>query len=226
MSAKQDRQGARTVPDLERKYKFGESFAEVMGIATDARKAAELAQDAAENPSAKLTQDEIFNLLTNNGANQGIYQAEDGEIYFNASYLKSGIIDAAIVKVVNLIAERLQSVKGVQKLDVDGAGLDLSYAGNVIASLNTDSFGKSYLNVTEVDESSGKFARDVQIYGGTVTASCNEELFNGSIDQAILGIDYDGNGFVQARKAYLQEIKDKKIQWKDNGDGTFTLIGT
>ena len=37
MSAKQDRQGVRTASDLERKYNFGKSFAEVMGIATDAR---------------------------------------------------------------------------------------------------------------------------------------------------------------------------------------------
>lgn len=37
MSEKQDRQGARTPADLERKYKFGKQFAEIMGIATDAR---------------------------------------------------------------------------------------------------------------------------------------------------------------------------------------------
>lgn len=39
MSVKQDRQGARTLADLERKYNFGRSFAEVIGIATDARNA-------------------------------------------------------------------------------------------------------------------------------------------------------------------------------------------
>ena len=40
--SKQDRQGARTVSDLERKYNlhnYGEQFAIVMGVATDARKA-------------------------------------------------------------------------------------------------------------------------------------------------------------------------------------------
>lgn len=37
MSNKQDRQGARTASDLERKYNFGKSFAELMGIALDAR---------------------------------------------------------------------------------------------------------------------------------------------------------------------------------------------
>ena len=37
MSEKQDRQGARTVSDLERKYNYGKTFAELMGIALDAR---------------------------------------------------------------------------------------------------------------------------------------------------------------------------------------------
>lgn len=37
---KQDRQGARTPADLERKYQFGKQFAEIMGIALDARDAA------------------------------------------------------------------------------------------------------------------------------------------------------------------------------------------
>lgn len=36
--SKQDRQGARTASDLERKYQFGKQFAEIMGIALDAQK--------------------------------------------------------------------------------------------------------------------------------------------------------------------------------------------
>ena len=39
MSERQDRQGARTPADLERKYQFGKRFAEIMGIALDAQKA-------------------------------------------------------------------------------------------------------------------------------------------------------------------------------------------
>jgi hypothetical protein len=35
--SKQDRQAVRTAPELEQKYQFGKQFAEVMGIATDAR---------------------------------------------------------------------------------------------------------------------------------------------------------------------------------------------
>lgn len=37
MTAKQDRQGVRTASELEQKYKFDTQFAEIMGIATDAR---------------------------------------------------------------------------------------------------------------------------------------------------------------------------------------------
>jgi hypothetical protein len=35
--SKQDRQGVRTPADLEQKYSFGKRFAEILGIATDAR---------------------------------------------------------------------------------------------------------------------------------------------------------------------------------------------
>ena len=37
MSAKQDRQGVRTAPQLEQKYQFGKRFSEILGIANDAR---------------------------------------------------------------------------------------------------------------------------------------------------------------------------------------------
>ena len=92
MSSKQDRQGARTVTDLERKYKFGQTFAEVIGIATDAQEAANTAASGIDGLDEMLDQDEIFNRLTNNGQLQGIYRGEDGEIYINASYIISGII--------------------------------------------------------------------------------------------------------------------------------------
>jgi hypothetical protein len=103
MSAKQDRQGVRTAADVVARYNFGESFAEVMGIATDARKAADKAQAAAENaqnsadnPYANLTPDEIFNLLTEDGTQKGIYKDPNtGDIYINANYLKTGKVVSA-----------------------------------------------------------------------------------------------------------------------------------
>lgn len=91
-TSKQDRQGARTTADLERKYKFGKTFSEVMGIATDSQRAAEKAASAVGDIDKKLNPTEIFNILTNNGQLQGIYKGDDGEIYINASFLVTGVI--------------------------------------------------------------------------------------------------------------------------------------
>lgn len=97
MSAKQDRARARTATDLEYRYNFGKSFAEVLGIATDARDAAESAQQAVGSLDSSLNHEEIFNRLTDNGTSQAIYR-EDGNIYINASYIKSGSISSDLIK--------------------------------------------------------------------------------------------------------------------------------
>lgn len=81
--SKQDRQGVRQASDLEQKYNFGKSFAEIMGVATDARKKAEEAQADFSN----LDSQEIYNILTNNGESQGLYRADNGDLYVNAKYL-------------------------------------------------------------------------------------------------------------------------------------------
>jgi hypothetical protein len=47
MSAKQDRAAPRTVSDIERKYNFGKSFAEVIGLVEDTR-------DEVDEASSKL----------------------------------------------------------------------------------------------------------------------------------------------------------------------------
>lgn len=98
--SKQDRQGARTVPDLERKYNFGKTFAEILGVATDARTAADEARDAAAKANEVvngLDQEEIFNRLTNNSTDQGIYR-ENGKIYVNANFIKAGSISSDLIK--------------------------------------------------------------------------------------------------------------------------------
>lgn len=38
-----------------------------------------------------LTQEEVFNILTNNGASEGIFM-QDGQLYINATYIRSGIL--------------------------------------------------------------------------------------------------------------------------------------
>ena len=102
--SKQDRVYSRTATDLERKYNFGTKFAEILGVASDARTAADEARDAADraneavdNLDNELTQEEIFNRLTNNSTDQGIYR-ENGKIYVNASFIKTGFISSDLIK--------------------------------------------------------------------------------------------------------------------------------
>ena len=98
MSSKQDRQGVRTAADLERKYNWGQTFAEVYGLISNAQQAAAEAQNAVEC----LDSEAIFNRLTNYGTVQGIYRDGDDNIYVNADYIKSGKLAAEYIDVENL----------------------------------------------------------------------------------------------------------------------------
>lgn len=62
-----------------------------------------------------LDHEDIFNLLTKNGELQGLFRGEDGDIYFNASYIKTGTMLANLIK-----AGILQSKDGETfRLDLD-----------------------------------------------------------------------------------------------------------
>lgn len=114
MSSKQDRQGARTAADLERRYRFGKTFKEFMGAVEDVERDAQEAQETADQAKESfdgLDQMKIFNLLTKNGEKQGIVMGEDGKIYINAEFLVAGII---------------ASVNGAVKLDLSGNKLEIS----------------------------------------------------------------------------------------------------
>lgn len=59
-------------------------------VTTDWEKAVKYTDDSAVDDLNKaLTQEDIFNRLTNNGKTQGIY-IENGDLYVNATYIKSG----------------------------------------------------------------------------------------------------------------------------------------
>ena len=96
--SKQDRQGVRTATDLERRYNFGKKFSDVLGVANDAQEAADAAQAAADKINERMTHEEIFNLLTKDGTLQGLYRGNDGDLYFNGSFIRSGEILADLIK--------------------------------------------------------------------------------------------------------------------------------
>ena len=82
-----------------------------------------------------LGQRSIFDRLTNNGKAQGIYLS-GGLLYLNATYMRTGVLDAALVK-----AGRLTDKKGLNFWDMDTGEFSLSASstvgGNKASSLAT-----------------------------------------------------------------------------------------
>ena len=218
LSDKQDRVAPRTACDILRKYNFGKTFAETMGIAKSAQntanKAADTSTKSVQALDAKLDHEEVFNRLTKNGALQGLYRGDDGELYVNASYLKSGIIDAAIVQVVNLIAERLKSVDEDQELCIEAGRLVLNVYDEPLVQLGTNYLMQCYMTMRYFSESGG-----ADTY---LTLNGNRLDFIGVNTDGVasIGLDSDGIPFAQ-----FDILNGKNIEWKDNGDGTFSLIG-
>lgn len=145
MSAKQDGVAPRTANDIEQRYNFRRSFAEVMGVARDAGKVANEAKEAVKTADENLTAEEIFNRLTSDGTFQGIYRGEDGFVYINASYIKSGEFLADLIK-----AGTIKSKDGNVWIDLDnGVG---TLACSVSAHLSTwdDEMGGWTKDINEV----------------------------------------------------------------------------
>ena len=169
--SKQDGYASRTPADLERKYKFGQTFAEVYGLVADARKIAEEAQSAYDG----LNQDQIFNLLTNYGQAQGIYRDDAGNVYVNASYIKSGklaaeYIDAENLKVsaANVTGELVATQINTKDLKVLAANITGTLTAGQIDATNLE---VSAANITGTLKSSQIDASNLKVSAANITGT-------------------------------------------------------
>ena len=247
--SKQDRVASRTAEDVERKYNFGKTFAEVFGLAEDARNAAETAQNAADNAVeavGSLDQDAIFNLLTNSGELKGLFM-KDGQLYINASYLVTGVIKSENGKLVidlsgvteptfntgistNGLTIRADEANA-QKLVKIFAGKGTQYDGYVGYGEFYSTNGTKLINLTEGFNSdfSEPVGVSLEIYNQPHTRSVK---IDSSTEQAGVWVTKDNVvvGYLVAANdgssmLRTDKINNKTVSWKDNGDGTFTLIG-
>ncbi len=81
------------------------------------------AKDYTDQLDNSLTQSEVFNRLTNNGAADGIIMS-DGQLYINATYINSGVLNADL-----LTAGRIQSKTGGTYWDLDTGEMQLDFSG-------------------------------------------------------------------------------------------------
>lgn len=126
--SKQDRQGARTVADLERRLNTRKTFAEAMGLAKEAKKVADEAKEQAKKAQGTvdgIDHEAIWNWLTENGIQQGFFKHE-GQVYVNVAYLKGDKIAAELIDGSTLIIKKGAVIAG---WDVDGNSIFKKPAG-------------------------------------------------------------------------------------------------
>ena len=113
--------------------------------------------------AGELTQEQIFNILTNNGQTQGIY-LQNGKVYINGSYIKSKSISASMLSVSDL------SSIGAK---IGGWIIDSSYLQSSGGAIKLYSSGTIQVgNATIKSESNAMVIRSgLKIYCGTSSFS-------------------------------------------------------
>lgn len=108
-----------------------------------------------------LTQEEVFNILTDNGRLQGIFM-KDGMLYLNGSYIKSGKVSGEYVDARNLT---VTNSSGQKTLDID------SY-GNVSLMVSTFSLsGKAVATEDYVSNKTAQALSEAKIYADQKTGN-------------------------------------------------------
>ena len=122
---------------------------------------AQAAQNAVSALDNSLTQQEIFNRLTDNGAAQGMV-LYNGQLYINASYLKSGTIDG------NLVNAKLLNI-----VDANG-NVIASFDSTIRLGQSTNAHAEIDFNSFEIKSSSSNsvfFAGDIRDANGRAEVS-------------------------------------------------------
>lgn len=215
---KQDRQGVRTAADLEQRWKFGKTFAEFLGIAekadADAQRAKEEVDEKVNALDQKLTQNEIFLRLTNNGKAQGLYLGPDGELYINASYVSAGVLSSQDGTLQIDLENGRMNIGNVFEFNSGGlAGYGVGKDGNIRQSLYIIPGHPNVGNVLGADKN-GVASRILGIDSDLVLQASSYFL-NGPVPAVRIG----GNS---SAKVY---IKDMRVEWIPNTDGTYWLRG-
>lgn len=244
--SKQDRQGVRTAADVERKYNYTKRFAEVLGIAEEARSTAEQAQNNYDN----LTAEEIFAILTNDGEEQGIYR-QNGKVYINARYILAGSFTATGEVFFEPGLEEFETIKAhilgsatipddqIPLYDFNNDG-DVSITDLIIckaAMLGQSSLAEwsgAELSEATVTMDATNVSKTIKISGTNMWGRAVEHYMG--FDGVNLGTHH-GDFLVSGKLSVgggvtfeddtlaLGNDAPKKLSWKDNGDGTYSLIG-
>ena len=207
----------------------------------------EVAQNKVNNFNEQLDQAEVFNRLTNGGKAQGIYMM-DGLVYINATYIKSGKIvsegKAYLPPTYDDCLDMLRSatfpdmyppkdfydINGDGKFDVEDVRLaNKVYLGEVMMSDCAGSIATPVtVTINPFDAEKTVELVGTNMWGKQIDMSLGvtrSRLPHISGDCSVSGRLSVGGHVVMSSVATAVGDTPKSISWKDNGDGTYTLIG-
>ena len=177
--SRQDRQGVRRPAQVERKYNFPKRFDEQREY-TD-----KTVDESVKSFNDKLDQREIFNRLTNNGESQGVYMDEDGQIFINASYLVTGVLQS-----LDGSTFFLDLVNGVLK----GRFEEFSIAGKTVEEIANEKSNTAQGNAQKYADTAAEKA---------VNAQTQTDVFNKLTDNGKAQGIYYKNGQLYINASYL-----------------------
>lgn len=160
---------------------------------------AQAGEAAAEKINA-ITQQDIFNKLTNNGAMKGLYM-QDGNLYINADYIQSGTIRAGLVSASGDGGSVILSNGAVYVRDQNGYNRFVMFydaaSGNCIFRMrditgawcgDLTGYRENDIGMVQLNLSSNGFFRTARIQTGEIAVS-NGKMFSNMYR------DLDGNSF-------------------------------
>lgn len=130
-----------------------------------------LSSDVAGDVLDDLTQQQVFNILTNNSANQGIYLS-NGYLMLNASYIQTGNLSADRITTGNMSANRITS----GTLDASQVNVTNLNASN-ITSGTIDASQISVINLDADAITSGEISAN-RITSGILQSTNGNTFFN------------------------------------------------
>lgn len=169
----------------------------------------------------EMTSKEVFDKLTNNGEQQGLYMGEDGNIYFNAEYIQSGTISADMISGGTISGDLINggTIQGVQinGSTITGGTISSSMTGFYAWNPNggdqkiddyTTSISMGYGRITGSTDSHSGYAQD-----NNTNIAFDFKFNEGGRYYYALGIESDTAICLKSDKLYIYN--------STNGFGTY-----
>lgn len=135
-----------------------------------------------------LSQQQVFNALTNNGANQGIYLS-NGELYINGTYIQSGYVSANVIAAKSITGAKLADGT-VTATQIANAAIDTAQIKNgAITDAKITNLSASKINAGTL---SADYIESYSIVAASIGSDANHQATIGDISTGAGGAAENG----------------------------------